>query len=485
MSYFLPITLTFVLPMAALFAAALVYGRFACDNELDACRASGISLLTLVYPGLALAIIVAIANLILSFYVMPAFIRRAEKSFKADAKQILFRNIERRGHYELPTGRYRIYADITDPAKDMLGGVVVAELGTKNQRIERIITAESARVRFDTHDIFNEVQITAYNTYQMGTGEQGWFYFKWLPITTEFPSLLGDKIKFKKIDEMKRILLDPLRFYPVAKLARETYSQLIADLLTEDISDKMTVTGSSYRLYSGQKTVRITADRCAARDERRVELSGNVKVVESDADDKKPLRILQSTRAFLLLEGDEMAPTLTMELYSPMWEKSDGSKGLAVGQVRIRGLVLPQTVADKLKAENLLDAVSPGMVSQLLRKRPSAALVNLQGSLDKKIRGIFNEISAEIHSRLVFGMGCIPLIMIGIGLGIIKKGGHLLSAFGVSSVPAAMLIVCIMMGKNVATNGESQAGSGILLMWVGLAVLTALMVFIYRRLLAN
>ncbi|MGD8499623.1 MAG: LptF/LptG family permease, partial [Phycisphaerales bacterium] len=40
MGYFLPITLTFVLPMAALFAGALVYGRFAGDNELDACRAS-------------------------------------------------------------------------------------------------------------------------------------------------------------------------------------------------------------------------------------------------------------------------------------------------------------------------------------------------------------------------------------------------------------------------------------------------------------
>ncbi|MCK4752541.1 MAG: LptF/LptG family permease, partial [Planctomycetes bacterium] len=97
--YFLPITLTFILPIAALFATALVYGRFANDNELDACRASGISLMTLVYPGLALAIIVAIANLILSFYVMPAFVHRAEKSLKADAKQILFRNIQRRGYY--------------------------------------------------------------------------------------------------------------------------------------------------------------------------------------------------------------------------------------------------------------------------------------------------------------------------------------------------------------------------------------------------
>ena len=102
MGYFLPITLTFVLPMAALFAGTLVYGRFASDNELDACRASGINLLTLVYPGLALAVIVAAANLLLSFHVMPVFVQRAEKSLKADAKQILFRNIQRRRYYKLP-----------------------------------------------------------------------------------------------------------------------------------------------------------------------------------------------------------------------------------------------------------------------------------------------------------------------------------------------------------------------------------------------
>ena len=98
--YLMPVTLTFVLPMAALFASALTYGRFASDNELDACRASGISMLTMVYPGLVLAILVATANLILSFHVMPYFVHLAERSIKADAKQIVFRNIERRGYYK-------------------------------------------------------------------------------------------------------------------------------------------------------------------------------------------------------------------------------------------------------------------------------------------------------------------------------------------------------------------------------------------------
>ncbi|MBA7683317.1 hypothetical protein ES703_91681 [subsurface metagenome] len=75
------------------------------------------------------------------------------------------------------------------------------------------------------------------------------------------------------------------------------------------------------------------------------------------------------------------------------------------------------------------------------------------------------------------------MILIGIGLGIIKKGGHLLSAFGASCVPAAVLIVCIMMGKNITKNLGSQSIPGIALMWGGLVLLSLLTVVMYRRLL--
>ena len=93
--YTLPIVLTFVLPIAAIFSAALVYGRLASDNELDACRASGIGLHTLIYPGSFLAILVSISTLILSFHIMPFFVHKAEAVIQADAKQICFRNISR------------------------------------------------------------------------------------------------------------------------------------------------------------------------------------------------------------------------------------------------------------------------------------------------------------------------------------------------------------------------------------------------------
>ena len=67
-----------------------------------------------------------------------------------------------------------------------------------------------------------------------------------------------------------------------------------------------------------------------------------------------------------------------------------------------------------------------------------------------------------------------------LGLGIILKGGHLLSAFGASSVPAAILILCLVMGKNVAGTFGSI---GILLMWSSLLILGLLTAVIYRKLL--
>ncbi len=482
MGYFLPIVLTFVLPMAALFAAASIYGRFACDNELDACRASGISMLTLVYPGLALAILVAIANLILSFHVMPAFIHRAESSLKNDAQRIIFRTIQRKGFYKSPDKRYLIYADHADLQNKVLYGVIVAD--KKTTQIERLITAETARVNFNPHQRFNEVQIAAYNTYQMAGEDEGGFSAEWVPITMEFGSLMTDDIKFKKIDEMKKIRLDPMRFYPVAKLAQRTYAQFATELLAQDITAKTGDPNHFYRLLSARKILEFTAGSCTAANEKEVELSQGIVVVEYDTDSKKPLQTLRSERALLYIEGDELAPTLTMEIPSPAWQRADGSEGFARRQI-IRGLLLPQAVTDHFKTENVLDAIRLVSDSSALQKGPSAKLKDLQNRLWYQIERTFVEIKAEVNSRLVFGIGCIPMIMIGIGLGVIKKDGHLLAAFGASSIPAAVLIVCIMMGKNIATNAGSQAGSGVLLMWAGLVFLTVLSLVVYRKLLKH
>ncbi len=490
MGYFLPITLTFVLPMSALFAGALVYGRFTSDNELDACRASGISILTMVYPGLALAILVAVANLLLSFHVMPAFVHSAEKSFKDNAKQMLFRNIRRNKYYTLPTvsdTQYLIYADQTNEQTNDLFGVIAVEM--KKGRIGDIITSQGAKVGVKLRDRLNVVQITAFEAYQMTEGAQGGA--EELTLTREFGPLLGDDIKFKNIEEMKKIQADLMYFNPIYQLARDTYAQLITELLARDIKTRISNnTDNYYHLLGEPNSIKFTAGQCNLGDEEEVELTedvvNNEEVVniEYDTNSKEILRTIESPRASLHIEGDKLDPTLTMDISKAKIEGLVGRKD----RHTISGLLIPQTVQDianqfRTEEEPFLEPEK--LVSPLTGMEQSNELTDLRNKLRRKIKKTRAQIEAEKHSRLVFGIGCVPMILIGIGLGIMKKGGHLLSAFGASCVPAAVLIVCIMSGKQMTENLSSQNVSGVTLMWGGLAALFLIAAVIYGWLAKN
>ncbi|MHC4521747.1 MAG: LptF/LptG family permease [Planctomycetota bacterium] len=312
--YFMPITLTFVLPMAALFASALTYGRFASDNELDACRASGISLLTMVYPGLVLAILVAIANLLLSFHVMPYFVHLAERSLKADAKQILFRNIQRRGFFSLPPEkRFMIYADYVDPGSDTLAGIVVIQ--RDEGTVKNIQTADVARVHFDPNDKFNEVRLDVYGARQMGEAGDYWITLGAAQARFAFGSLLGDDIKFKQVDEIKRIRADLMQFDPVSKLARAAFSQLATEVLAQDISERLAAPQRDlYELRGTVRSVRFAATSCALEAESRIDLLGPVRVEEYDSLSGKHLRTFHCQTVAIHVDEDTRGPGLGLYL---------------------------------------------------------------------------------------------------------------------------------------------------------------------------
>jgi len=477
--YFMPITLTFVLPMAALFASALTYGRLASDNELDACRASGVGLFTLVYPGWILAILVATANLILSFHVMPYFVHLAEKSLKADAKQIVFRNIERRGYYELPPdGRYMIYADHADAKNDALSGIVV--IRNEESRIKEVITADAAGVHFDPHETFNEVRLDVLGARKMGAADDIWFEIGSASVSPRFGSLLGDDIKFKRVNEMKQIRANLMLFGPIAETALTGFAQLATELLAEDISTEITaVDPDLYQLRGSTRVVRFSATSCALEDEKEISLGGRrILVEEYDSLSGRKLRTLRPDRALLRLDEDPAGPGLTMHLSNVRVETT----GQLMVHHTIDGLTLPDRLSHLLRRDGLLETMTPDKTAAILRGSPSSTLASLQYQLQRIIRRTLVDIKAEMNSRLVFGVGCIPMIMIGIGLGIINRGGHLLSAFGASCIPAAVLIVAIISGKHVTENMTAQGVSGIMVMWGGLVSLTVLAFWIYRRL---
>ncbi|MGE5297099.1 MAG: LptF/LptG family permease [Solirubrobacterales bacterium] len=473
---FMPVTLTFVLPMAALFASALAYGRFASDNEIDACRASGIGAMTLIYPGLALAVLVAIGNLMLSFHVMPYFVHMAEKSLKADAKQILFRNIQRRGYYSFPGTGYQIYADYADMKNDALYGIVVVQ-SPKRKGIRKIITSDmtETHMRFDPQQKVNEVQLIVHNCRQMDSGEQAWEgRVDRLPVTMEFGTLLGDSIKFKKIDEMKQIRADLMQFDPIARRAWDVYTQYVTELLAKDVNEVVTA-GKSFELRGAAGSVWFTGARCEMRDRAVITLVPPITAEEYGVSGQR--RRLECTKAEIQVQQGAVNPKLVLYLDNPRIQET----GQLLVQYAIGDLVLPERVARSLGGAPLLEQATADLASKLHRS-PSPILVESQAGLFDEIADTLKDIKAEMNSRLVFGIGCVPMILIGIGLGVLQKGGHLLSAFGSSCVPAAVLIISIVSGKQLTTNAGASSVNGIMIMWGGLAFLVLLAAVIYRKL---
>jgi hypothetical protein len=482
LGYFLPITMTFVLPVAALFATSLVYGRFAADNEFDACKASGISPAMLVYPGLILAIVVAIANLILSFHVVPAYVHRAESSIKADAKQILFRNIHRQGYYNLPGGQFRIYADAADTKSSSLLGVVIMD--TEKDKNKKLITAESATINFDSGgNGASEVKVFAQNAFQFD--QYGGVFFKAISVIGQFAPLMKDNIKFKKIEQINAIKASPIIYYPIAAVAWGAYERMTVELLTGEISKAIAEPNNSfYQLYNKDKLIRFSGKSCSvAKSQEQIDLTGEVSLFEYDRKSGELLKSYKGQKLFIQLSTEtEKRPSTLLIITFPNALWLDRGTEYIKPRYTAQELELPGSVTAKLGEDIIATVEQHKYIPQ-----PSPQLAALIKELSRKVRVTFLEIKAEIHSRLVFGIGCISLILSGIGLGIRFRGGHLLTAFGVSSIPAAALLIFIMAGKNIAKNQPTGTGEnfGIGFMWLGLLVLTIFAFMQYRKLLRN
>jgi lipopolysaccharide export LptBFGC system permease protein LptF len=482
LGYLLPITLTFVLPMGALFAASMVYGRFAADRELDACRASGIGLWTLIYPALCLAILVAMANLILSFHVAPAFVHRSERSVKANAEQILFRNLQRKGFYTLPKSNYKIYAEKADPQRKLLEGVIIID--TKKDNIQRMITAGSARVDIQAYADYNQATITALDTYRVD--DLSPVYMEELVVSSQFESLLSDSIRFQKLARLKSIRADKMKFFPVRQLAQQAYAQLTIEEMGEYFNGAIRASDKPIQLddAEGIRTYLLRAGGCRVVEAKdyTLEFLPPIQLTEMDKIRNEVICKYESQQGVCRLENNAIGAKLELDMDRPAWDRGGSLHGVALREF-VSNLLVPEPVRNKLADKPVLQTLERIGQDPALLSQPSTKLINCRKSLMNKLASVNNEIDAELHSRLVLGLGCVSLILTGAALGIYLRGGHLLSAFGASAIPAGVLIVFIMAGKQITQNPSTSAAMGVTVMWTGFVILAVLTLVLYRRLL--
>ena len=112
LGFILPVATTLTLPISALFACAIVYGRLAADNEFDACKSSGINIHRLLVPAMGLSLVVAAFTFTFTNYFIPKFIEQLEVLVRQDMQRILIQALGTQGYvkYRRVNELYVLYA---------------------------------------------------------------------------------------------------------------------------------------------------------------------------------------------------------------------------------------------------------------------------------------------------------------------------------------------------------------------------------------
>ena len=113
--YFMPAMSTYSLPVAALFATTVVYGRMSADNELTACRASGISFRSMTMPAMLLGLLVSIGSMFLLCFTVPAATQKIEQVIVSNLGKLIVHQIEQT--HETRYGSTTIFAQSAELAK--------------------------------------------------------------------------------------------------------------------------------------------------------------------------------------------------------------------------------------------------------------------------------------------------------------------------------------------------------------------------------
>lgn len=110
--YSMPTMLSFALPFSAAFASTLVFARLASDNEILACRASGMSYTKILAPVLGMGLLITCSLMYLGNQVIPKFYMLAEQQLERDMLKVVVTQIKSGQPFKMRN--MVLYADAVD-----------------------------------------------------------------------------------------------------------------------------------------------------------------------------------------------------------------------------------------------------------------------------------------------------------------------------------------------------------------------------------
>ena len=238
--YMIPGSLPYTVPVSLLFAATVVYGRLASDNEVIAVKTAGLSAMVLIWPSMLMALVLSVVLGQLSATMIP----EANNS----AKKVIFQNVEDFFYKKLKMDRvFDIKAwPFLIKVKDIEGRTMIGATFKKRSekpelsqllprspdaddpvQFDMVIQAKKARIKFAFEDELVHVYFEDANVRQQGDVESNDANIKDTTISMPIPGK-GQLDTGKMIEEMTVEEMEAKKAEYLEKIEMERKRQAVA-----------------------------------------------------------------------------------------------------------------------------------------------------------------------------------------------------------------------------------------------------------------
>jgi lipopolysaccharide export LptBFGC system permease protein LptF len=503
--YSLPAVCAYSLPISALFATTVVYGRCSADNELVAMRAGGISYFSprrfsVALPALVLGLVVAVISMLMLCFIVPIYSLKVEEVIYSNIARVIANRIERThalGFQRSDGTVFNVYADDArlvpaDPAFPTRQRVEL--IGPAWMQYSRSPTnewvmipkefwmARSAMVSIDRPSPSKPSMVTVelndgikfprifFGNVQAGVGSSGFGPF-------EIPSLINENVKFLDISRLAQLAHDPGQARIVQTMVRalirmqqqQTYMAVVSAAIDHHAAD-----GTSSFLFANDEPDSDTFE-IGARDVTG-QLQGSELVFTSPIQgDPSSIWMTRThgSQQTLLAHAQEMrirvqsisseptdadAPAdrmnVNIELFKVALRTQDGIDTPRLSYSQSFSVPMPKTIRaidHKTLANFLGDPVAPNDAEPDLHGPWRVPQYNAFLLTVEQVRAN-NAARSELHGRASFALSCLTLVMVGCALGVMFRSGNFLNAFAASFVPALLCITLVVSGQQMATH---------------------------------
>lgn len=458
----LPLALPLSLPVSALLSAASVYGRLSADNELVACRSSGINIQVLLLPGLLMSLVSAALTFVLFNFIVPGMLHNLNDLVGKDVGEMIEQRL--RQPKGLALGRWRLRADQWNDANFAdnvfdLGGIVYMETDD-NGDWSKFGTVRRAVLQYDyqADSVVLQGRLEGLSFYDLKSGRIGRVGVHEIA-RNELPFSLPMKVKFLNLLDMLEVYRDPDAWWEVQAKLDDLRFELASVALYDAAMADWREADHTVRLEDDRGVYELHA-RQAGRAPREKSLEFR------DVNMTFINKLDNVTKHF---EAGSGMLTVYPEKDQPRVNMSLSDVALLSGERRIQRkneefapIAVPAEIVDRIAAYDAKTLLAGGdslPTSPKIKERRAAARQIREKTL--------HDVILDLNERTAFSASVCVLVVLAAALGIAMRGSQMLVSFGISVVPLLLVMVLLLSGKQLARNPETFV-PGLIIMWSGI-----------------